>query len=73
MVPGVGVGESSRGSVEEIPVVQQFLLLVLNQALVSLIEPVQSEQNIVMNLKTSQTPHLLLAESKGVLMWSSAL
>ena len=52
MVPGVGVGESSRGSVEEIPVVQQFLLLVLNQALVSLIEPVQSEQIIVMRLKT---------------------
>ena len=27
VVPGVGVGEPGRGSVEEIPVVQEFLFL----------------------------------------------
>ena len=54
MVPGVGVGEPGRGSVEEIPVVQQFLFLVLDQALVSLVEPVQSE-NIGIRFLTSQS------------------
>ena len=37
------VGEPGRGPAEEVPVVQQLLLLVLHQALVRLIEAVQSE------------------------------
>ena len=64
------VGEPGRGPAEEVPVVQQLLLLVLHQALVRLIEPVQSEhQNeIFIGFYISQPRlHLLLAESKGVL------
>ena len=41
---GVCVGEPSRGPAKEVPVVQQFLLLMLHQPLLGLIEAVKSEQ-----------------------------